>query len=63
VLLRRAVFAEVLALRGDVGARSLIERHADRVRAVAIDDPALLVDVDTAAELAGLRPSDSTNHA
>jgi molybdenum cofactor cytidylyltransferase len=63
VLLHRAVFADVLALRGDVGARSLIERHADRVRAVAIDDPAVLLDVDTGAQLAALRPSDSTNHA
>ncbi len=66
VLLGRAVFADVLALRGDVGARSLIERHADRVRAVAIDDPAVLTDVDTAAQIAELRalgPSDSTNHA
>jgi molybdenum cofactor cytidylyltransferase len=63
VLLRRAVFAEVLALRGDVGARSLIERHADRVRTVAIDDPGVLLDVDTGAQLAALGPSDSTNHA
>jgi molybdenum cofactor cytidylyltransferase len=63
VLLRRAVFAEVLELRGDVGARSLIERHADRVRTVAIDDPAVVLDVDTAEQLAALRPADSTNHA
>jgi molybdenum cofactor cytidylyltransferase len=62
VLLGRAVFAEVLALRGDVGARSLIERHADRVRTVAIDDPAVLTDVDTRAQLAALGPSGSTHH-
>ena len=38
VLLHRALFDEVLALRGDVGARELIERHADRVVQLAIDD-------------------------
>jgi len=42
-------------LRGDVGARALIDRHADHVRLVAIDDPAILVDVDTPAALAELR--------
>jgi CTP:molybdopterin cytidylyltransferase MocA len=52
----------VLALRGDVGARSLIERHVDRVRTVAIDDPAVLTDVDTTAQLAALGPSGSTHH-
>jgi molybdenum cofactor cytidylyltransferase len=48
-------FAEIAALSGDVGARALLERHADHVRLVAIDDPAILVDVDTPAALAELR--------
>jgi molybdenum cofactor cytidylyltransferase len=42
-------------LRGDVGARALIDRHADHVRLVAVDDSAILVDVDTPAALAELR--------
>jgi molybdenum cofactor cytidylyltransferase len=55
VLWPRRYFAEISELSGDVGARSLLERHADHVRLVAIDDPAILVDVDTPAALAELR--------
>ena len=55
VLWPRRYFAEIAALSGDVGARALIEHHADHVRLVAIDDPAILVDVDTPAALAELR--------
>ncbi|HEU4728095.1 MAG TPA: NTP transferase domain-containing protein, partial [Kofleriaceae bacterium] len=55
VLWPRTYFAEIAALSGDVGARALIDRHADQVRLVAIDDPAILVDVDTPAALAELQ--------
>ena len=55
VLWPRGYFAEIATLSGDVGARALLERHADHVRLVAIDDPAILVDVDTPAALAELR--------
>jgi len=54
VLLHRALFDEVLALHGDVGARAVIERHADRALQLAIDDPAILLDVDTPNALAAL---------
>lgn len=55
VLWPRRYFAEIAGLSGDVGARALIDRHADQVRLVALDDPAILVDVDTPAALAELR--------
>jgi len=55
VLWPRCYFAEIAALSGDVGARALIDRHADHVRLVAIEDSAILVDVDTPAALAELR--------
>ena len=55
VLWPRHYFAEIAALTGDVGARALIERHADHVRLFAIDDPAILMDVDTPAALDELR--------
>jgi molybdenum cofactor cytidylyltransferase len=55
VLWPRCYFGEIAELSGDVGARALIDRHADHVRLVAIDDPAILVDVDTPAALAELR--------
>jgi len=55
VLWPRRYFAEIAALTGDVGARTLIDRHADHLQLVAIDDPAILVDVDTPAALDELR--------
>lgn len=55
VLWPHCYFAEIAELSGDVGARALIDRHADQVRLLAIDDPAILVDVDTPAALAELR--------
>ena len=55
VLWGRRRFAEIGALSGDVGARALIERNADRVTWVAVDDPAILIDVDTPDALDKLR--------
>lgn len=55
VLWPRRYFAEIAALTGDVGARALLERHADHVVYLPVDDPAILVDVDTPAALAALR--------
>ncbi|HEX7839486.1 MAG TPA: NTP transferase domain-containing protein, partial [Kofleriaceae bacterium] len=55
VLWPSGYFTEIAELSGDVGARALLSRHADHVRLLAIDDPAILVDVDTPAALAELR--------
>ena len=46
--------AELLELRGDNGARSLIERHAADVVRIATDDPGVLQDIDRPADVAGL---------
>ena len=54
VLWDRAFFAEMMALSGDRGARGLLERHREHVATVAMDDDAVLRDVDTAEQLAGL---------
>jgi molybdenum cofactor cytidylyltransferase len=43
-LFERALFPELLCLRGDCGARSILERHVDR--AVAVPWPGGAVDVD-----------------
>ena len=55
VLWARRYFAEMATLAGDVGARALLDRHADEVFPVALDDPAILLDVDTPEALAALR--------
>ncbi|OIQ93304.1 nicotine blue oxidoreductase [mine drainage metagenome] len=54
VLWPRRYFAEMCALTGDVGARSLLERHADQVTSVSIPGDAIFADVDTPDALAAL---------
>ncbi len=39
------------ALQGDRGARDLLARHADRLQCLEVDDPGILRDVDTPADL------------
>lgn len=55
VLWPAELFAEMLALEGDVGARSLLARHAQRVREIDLGTDAVLTDVDTPDALAQLR--------
>ena len=42
----REFFAELIALTGDRGARSVIDGHASAVVRVAIDDPGIVTDID-----------------
>jgi molybdenum cofactor cytidylyltransferase len=42
---------ELLALAGDRGARVLLERHADDVEALELEDPGVLLDVDEVKDL------------
>jgi len=46
---------ELLALRGDHGARALLQRHASQVERVPVDDPGIVQDVDTQEDAARLR--------
>lgn len=49
-----AEFGEALrALSGDTGARAIVEAHAQRLQLIETDDPGVLRDVDTPADLAG----------
>lgn len=43
---------ELLELRGDEGARSVIQRHRDAVRLVRVDDPGICRDIDRPEDLA-----------
>ena len=45
---------ELLALEGDVGARTVLARHADSIRAIVTDDAGIFLDIDTPADLAAL---------
>jgi molybdenum cofactor cytidylyltransferase len=47
VLFDRAMFPELLAIRGDQGGRELFLRHKEEVERVDMDDMAVILDVDT----------------
>jgi molybdenum cofactor cytidylyltransferase len=49
----------MLALDGDVGARSLMAIHARRVREIDLGTDAIFMDVDTPEALARLRGASS----
>ncbi len=42
----REFFAELIALSGDRGARSIVEAHPTAVTRVALDDPGVVTDID-----------------
>lgn len=48
---------EMMQLSGDVGARTLLEKHAIAVYPVQMNDAGVLVDIDTPEDLAALRSS------
>ncbi len=52
----RSNFAELAALRGDVGARALLQRNPDRV--VRVPMPSAEIDVDTPEDLLSLQESE-----
>ncbi len=55
LLFARRFFAEVQAIQGDQGARQLLGEYPELVAEVALDDDAVLTDVDTPEALASLR--------
>ena len=57
VLFARRYFPEIQTLGGDSGARALIAEHGDAVAEVAMDDDAVLRDIDTPEELRALEES------
>lgn len=48
----KGLFGELTALRGDRGARDILERHSGRTQLVAADDPGIILDLDTLDDLA-----------
>jgi molybdenum cofactor cytidylyltransferase len=54
VLFDCALFAELLAVRGDRGGRALVARYQDRMEQIEVDDPAVIMDVDSPQDYDGL---------
>jgi molybdenum cofactor cytidylyltransferase len=55
VLLDRSVFAEVMALEGDVGCRAIFCNHLQGMVKVEVDDEGILLDIDNQDDYARLR--------
>ena len=51
---RQALFAELASLRGDEGARLVVQQHRQRLMRLEVFDPGVLQDVDTPAALAAM---------
>jgi molybdenum cofactor cytidylyltransferase len=47
VLFDVTLFDELAAIQGDVGGRVLLDRHADSLVCVPVEEPGILEDVDT----------------
>ena len=50
VLFDRSLFPEIKRIRGDKGAKSVVERHRESLREVAVEDSGVLIDVDTPSD-------------
>lgn len=54
VIVAASLFPELRQLSGDTGARVLFEAHAAEIQPVPVEDPAILLDVDTPGDYEGL---------
>jgi len=55
VLLDRSVFAEVMALDGDIGCRAIFGDHLEGIVKLPVDDAGILLDIDQESDLDTLR--------
>ncbi len=57
VLLDRSVFAEVMALDGDIGCRAIFGDHPEGIVKLPVDDAGILLDIDRQSDFEALRPA------
>ena len=50
VLFARSVFPEIMRIRGDRGAKSVVESHGDNILEVKVEDAGVAMDVDTPSD-------------
>jgi molybdenum cofactor cytidylyltransferase len=55
VLLDRSVFAEVMALQGDIGCRAIFGSHTERTVKLEVEDEGILLDIDNQGDYQRLR--------
>ena len=51
VIFDTSLAPEVAKIEGDIGCRAIFPNHTSEIREVSVDDPGVLVDIDTEAEL------------
>ena len=59
VLLDRSVFPELAGLSGDIGCRAIFGSHTENILKVPVNDPGILLDVDTKADFESLSEAHS----
>ena len=59
VVFSREFRDDLLLLRGDSGARLILERYPEAVDMIAVSDPGILFDVDTTDDLRNMTPPSS----
>lgn len=55
VILGRRFYDQLMQIKGDIGARQLIDDHPDQVLTVEIDDPLCFFDIDTPQDFENLK--------
>ncbi len=55
VLLDRSVFAEVMALEGDIGCRAIFSSHTEQTVKLEVEDEGILLDIDSQEDYVRLR--------
>lgn len=55
VLFDRSLAGEVAAIVGDIGCRAIFQSHPDDILEVPVDDPGILIDLDTPEQLVRVR--------
>jgi molybdenum cofactor cytidylyltransferase len=61
VLLDRSVFSEVMGITGDVGCRAIFGSHTEHIDKIEVDDPGILLDIDTACDLEAVAAREANN--
>jgi len=54
VIFGRAFWPELISLQGDAGARRIVQRHAERVKVLQVEDSGVCIDIDDSEALAEL---------
>jgi molybdenum cofactor cytidylyltransferase len=55
VLLDRSVFAQVMALQGDIGCRAIFSSHKEQIETLEVEDEGILLDIDSQEDYQRLR--------